>query len=505
MKFIVSFFLLFLGILIVDGQPSKLGLISPQVDVMSSNATTGFTIEYVRIAAGERDLWFNDGDCLEVEMKATPGMHATFMGGKELVEVDPSETGVKGIYRGQYVIRPEDKLWEQLITFSLYNPSTKHSIEKKCDQKISFLTNRPRLVGLTNSANTSLFYGLGSDRLGGAKMGVLDSLIKVEITGKRDDMYRVRLSENVQGYIPTSDLHILSGTQYRPQSLTGSWTVRSDGKNDFVSIAVGQRLPYVTIMEEHPARIVVDIFGAVSNSNWITQRAGLLAIKNVWYEQVAKDQFRAIIELKDSKHWGYDVQYIGNALSIRVKPKPKDLRLKALRIAIDAGHGGTNLGAVGLTGAQEKDINLAIAQQLKTLLTKKGAKVIMTRSTDVYTSNPSRLTLLKEEDPDLLISIHCNAAGSPKVQGTSTYYRHQAFRALSQYIQYEMLKLNLADFGNVGGFNFTLNAPTAFPTALVEVAFLSNPEEEEKLVQTKFQEQVARQIVKGLENFLKNN
>lgn len=467
--------------------------------------TTGFEIEYVRLLPNGKEVWLNKGDRLQVEMKASSGMKATFWNDNELTELDSSEVGVRGIYRGEYIIREEDRLWDEPILFSLYDLKSKRSIKKLSDQKISFLTNRPTLMAVTNNSRTALSYGLGEDRLGGAKMGTVDSLVKLVVTGKMGGMYRVRLSDQSQAYVTEDNLRLLKGVHFRPESLTSSWSVSTNGKNDFVSIGVGQRLPYVSTMENNPSRIVVDIFGAVSNSNWITQRTGLVAIKNVWYEQVSKDQFRAIIELQDSRHWGYEIGYKGNSLFIRVKPKPHKLRIEDLTIAVDAGHGGTNLGAIGLTGVKEKDINLAIAQFLRDNLIKKGAKVIMTRDDDSNITNPKRLDILKKEDPDLLISIHCNAAGSPFVEGTSTYYKHQGFRSLSQYIQGEMLELGLADFGNVGGFNFTLNSPTEFPSALVEVAFMSNPGDEERLLDRQFQEEVAKRIVKGIEHFLEIN
>lgn len=467
-------------------------------------ATYGFAIEYVKILPRGNEIWLHNNDRFQVEMKASPGMKASFFGNHDLLELDSSELGVKGIYRGEYIVRDVDKLWNEGIEFSILDPKTNRSIKKVSTQKVSFLGSRPTMVGVTKTAFTTLSYGLGEDRLGGAKIGTLDSFVKLEVTGKMGDMYRVRLSDQFHAYVPESDLRLLQGGQFRPSSLTGSWSVSTNGKNDFVTIGLGQRLPYVSTMLTSPSRIVIDIYGAVSNTNWITQRENLLVIKNVWYEQVSKDQFRAIIELKDDDHWGYDIGYLGNSLSIRVKPQPPKLRIEDLTIAVDAGHGGTNLGAIGLSGVKEKDLNLAMAQYLRDMLVDKGAKVIMTRAEDIYTSNPQRLELLKQEDPDLLISIHCNAAGNPFVGGASTYYKHQGFRSLSQYIQKEMLELDVADFGNVGGFNFTLNSPTAFPSALVEVAFMSNPSDEEKLLDVDFQKAVARRIVKGLENFLKN-
>lgn len=465
--------------------------------------TEGFAIEYVKILPGGDQIWLQEGGRLEVEMKGTPGMEATFFHQIPMVEMDSNLVGVAGIYRGEYRVRTSDLSKNQTIEFTLQdkrNPN--QSLKKLSEQRLTLLTDQPTLVGVSNKSRTPMSYGLGADRLGGAKMGFVDSLVRFEVTGKMQGMYRVRLSGQSQAYIDERDLDLLPGVHFTPRSLTGSWSVASDGKHDQVSIGLSQRLPYVSVMEENPARIVVDIHGAVSNSNWITQREGLVAIKNVWYEQIGQDLFRATIELKENEHWGYDIRYRGNSLSIRVKPKPADLRLKNMTIAVDAGHGGSNRGAVGLTGVLEKDLNLSMAKKVEALLIKHGASVIMTRSDDSYTNNTQRLSFLNEYDPDLLISIHCNAAGNPMVQGASTYYRHQAFRPLTQYIYDEMLKLGLADFGNVGGFNFTLNSPTAFPSVLVEVAFMSNPEDEERLLNPEFHDEMAECIVRGVEKFL---
>src|SRR5690606_33431148 len=150
------------------------------------------------------------------------------------------------------------------------------------DQHVTFMAKQPTLIALTNKQGAELSYGLGADRLGGAKIGALDSLVRLQITGKTQRMYRVKLSDQMQAYIHEQDVRLLDGIHFTPSSLTGSWSVYSDGKYDYVNIGLSQRLPYTVKMEENPTRLVVDIYGAVSNSNWITQKAGLNAINNVW-------------------------------------------------------------------------------------------------------------------------------------------------------------------------------------------------------------------------------
>ncbi len=465
--------------------------------------TTGFAIEYVRVLPGG-ELWLQPGDLLQVEMKATPGMSAFFYRDIPLYEVDSAEARVAGIYRGEYAVQRSDTMAHAAIPFYLRNDTTGKTITANSREQVSVLNQNHVLTGLTTGDQAPLFYGLGTDRLGGARMGHLDNNVKLEVTGKMQDMYRVRLSEQVQAYIPATNLRLQKGVHFRPYSITGSWAVYTDSVNyDYVTIGLSERLPYASIQQQDPTRIVVDIYGAVSNSNWITQKDGLLAIQNVWYEQVSKDIFRVYIELKEKQLWGYSIGYENRTLVIRVKPQPRTLDLRQLIIAVDAGHGGSNRGAVGMTGVLEKDLNLSMALKLKAMLERAGATVIMTREDDRLVNNGDRVKWLKERDPDILVSIHCNASRNPMVQGASTYYRHQAYRPVSQHIYAEMRKLDLADFGNVGGFNFALNAPTEFPSVLVEVAFMSNPADEERLLDTRFHDDIAGSIVNGLRRFLR--
>jgi len=126
----------------------------------------------------------------------------------------------------------------------------------------------------------------------------------------------------------------------------------------------------------------------------------------------------------------------------------------------------------------------------------------MTRTKDTSLSMPERIAMLRAYDPQLLVSIHLNSASSDTVQGTSTYYRYIGFRSLSLAIYNRMLTLGLKEFGNVGNFNFSLNGPTDYPNALVEVAFLSNPEDEKRILKPAFRRAVAQKIFLGIVDWL---
>jgi N-acetylmuramoyl-L-alanine amidase len=116
---------------------------------------------------------------------------------------------------------------------------------------------------------------------------------------------------------------------------------------------------------------------------------------------------------------------------------------------------------------------------------------------------PERIEMLRAWNPDILISIHLNSSANPLIKGTSTYYRYIGFRSLSQAILKRMLELRLVETGNVGGFNFSLNGPTEYPNCLVEVAFLSNTDDEKKILDPKFRSVVAKKIADGINDWVR--
>ena len=347
--------------------------------------------------------------------------------------------------------------------------------------------------------------GLGEDRLGGAKMGTIDSLVLLKVTGQYKNLYRVRLTPHFSAWIPQNFTKRDTLVKLPLQYLTGSWKVWGDTHFDYVSIPLPDRLAYRSWQEVNPSKIIVDVFGATTNTNWITQLRSVKEIKSVDYEQVADEQLRITICLRHSQHWGYRVGYEGRRLVIAVKHQPEKLKLKTLTIAIDAGHGGTNLGARGLRSKQwEKDLNLSIALHLQRELERKGVKVLMSRTNDTLFNNNDRVLRFRTQKPDLLVSIHNNAAGdTTKTRGTSTYYKHLGYRSLSQTILKRLLDMDLAEYGNVGRFNFALNSPTEYPNVLVEGAFMSHPADEAWLINDDFRKRMAKQIRKGIEDWLK--
>ena len=444
------------------------------------------------------------GDKIEFKVKAFPGRAVSVMNNIPLYELPITETkGMPGIYQGGYEIKNTDSFYALKIPVTIID-STGQKITKETKDTFSVMTAIAPDIAITKGRLAHLEYGLGDDRLGGAKVGYIDSLIPLKIIGKVGTHYKVALAKTRTAYIPEELVTMAPMGTFEPSALTGKWKVYGDSIYDYVNVELTSRLPYQSFQLMDPSRIVVDIFGATNNTNWITQLENTKEISNVNYEQVADDIFRITIQLTHKQHWGHQVFFRGNTLVIKVKHQPADLSLNKLIIAIDAGHGGKNTGAVGPTSIEEKTLTLALSLKLQKLLESQGTTVIMTRTTETFVDNKERILFYRDSLPDILISIHLNSAGDPiRIGGTATFYRYPGFKALNTSIHEQMLKLGLSDYGNNGSFNFMLNSPTEYPNALIETLFLSNPEEEMKMLDEEFQQQMAEGIVQGIKGFLK--
>ncbi|SDF70114.1 N-acetylmuramoyl-L-alanine amidase [Sporolituus thermophilus DSM 23256] len=186
--------------------------------------------------------------------------------------------------------------------------------------------------------------------------------------------------------------------------------------------------------------------------------------------------------------------------------------LKNKVIAIDPGHGGSDPGAIGLGKSQEKVITLAVAKQVQALLEKAGAKVIMTRQDDRDVFGPNataveelkaRTSIANNRKADVFISIHINSFTNSAAGGTSTYYYQKTpyDMLLAQNLQSALLQAGgLYDRG-ANPANFYVIKRTVMPATLVELAFISNPEEEKLLNTPQFQQKMAQGIVQGLDRF----
>lgn len=186
-------------------------------------------------------------------------------------------------------------------------------------------------------------------------------------------------------------------------------------------------------------------------------------------------------------------------------------------IMIDSGHGGPDTGALGPNHTLEKNNTLAISLALNNILTQAGAKVILTRNSDVspaknYTEIAdlkARVTLANHYKPDLFICIHNNSFTNPDVQGTSTYYSGDNPKAneslqLANSIQSAIVDTVKTNNRGVRSANFYVLRNTTMPAILLEAAFISNPYEEARLQNPVFQKNLSAAIFHGIYNYYLN-
>jgi N-acetylmuramoyl-L-alanine amidase len=224
-----------------------------------------------------------------------------------------------------------------------------------------------------------------------------------------------------------------------------------------------------------------------------------------------------------------------------------------LTVAIDAGHGGEDPGAIGRRGTREKDVTLAIARRLQRLLAEEpNVRVLMTRDGDYFVPLAARVAKARRVQADLFVSIHADAWIRPDVRGSSVFalsergasstaaawlakrendadliggvnlgahdagiarvlldlsttaqindslrFGHAVLRELEQVNDLHKPRVEQAGFA-------VLKAPD-IPSILVETAFISNPDEERRLKDERYQEKIAAAIARGIKRYLEKH
>ena len=230
-------------------------------------------------------------------------------------------------------------------------------------------------------------------------------------------------------------------------------------------------------------------------------------------------------------------------------PAPAARRFK---IVIDPGHGGKDPGALGIGGVAEKDVVLAIGLQLRERLRAADFDVVLTRDTDVFIPLEERTARANAEQADLFVSIHGNASPNAHLSGVETYYlnntndratirlaemenglrtmtggggrEHDVSLILSDMIQSYKIEESVAlaeqvQKGVVGGIGthgwktgdlgvkrgpFYVLVGAGMPCVLVEVSFLTHPQEGAHLAEPAYQEAIAEGLLRGIQRFIEN-
>jgi N-acetylmuramoyl-L-alanine amidase len=218
----------------------------------------------------------------------------------------------------------------------------------------------------------------------------------------------------------------------------------------------------------------------------------IVAIHNDWYE----------IKLTNGKNGfvaGWIVSVSGGVPQVEKPGMNTDLKSK--KIMIDPGHGGRDNGATGFKGTLEKQITLRTGQLLFSKLRAKGANVILTRSNDQYLSLGTRVSMAHYQDVDAFISIHYDSIENSAVNGMTTYYYHPYQKALATAVHKAAQNQVTIKDRNIRFGNYHVIRENRQQAILLELGYLSNPEEESLINSNQYQDQITNGIVQGLASY----
>jgi N-acetylmuramoyl-L-alanine amidase len=184
-------------------------------------------------------------------------------------------------------------------------------------------------------------------------------------------------------------------------------------------------------------------------------------------------------------------------------PLPKLPSGGAMRVVVDAGHGGKDAGANRM-GINEKDLNLTVAHKLRQALEARGVSVSMTRSTDVFLPLPEITNITNSIMPDVFVSVHTNSSTNPDITGIETYfYTNQSIPLANRVHRQLTSRINTQDRG-VRQARFYVIHHTQVPAILCEMGYISNSDERYSLTTEGRQNQTADAIADGVVDYLRS-
>jgi N-acetylmuramoyl-L-alanine amidase len=328
---------------------------------------------------------------------------------------------------------------------------------------------------------------------------------------------------------------------------------------------------------KNPDRVVLDVAGARLASGARAAPAGAGAVKRVRMARRPSGELRVVLDLSRSaqaksflaapnKRYGYrlvidlgvnsgvdtpGVATPGVATPVKVEHAPRDAR--DLVIAIDAGHGGEDPGAIGMNGTREKDVVLAIARELALKINAEpGMKAVLTRNGDYFVPLRDRMRRARAQAADLFVSIHADSIRDRRVDGSSVYILSQkgatdeasrwlaerenasdliggvslddkddvlasvlldlsqsaslsASQVAAERVLHQLNRVGEVRKPQVQQARFMVLKSPDIPSMLVETAYISNPQEEQRLRAQPHQAKLAAAIHQGVRDYFYAN
>jgi N-acetylmuramoyl-L-alanine amidase len=477
----------------------------PAIPLWIDTSTISFDSDHILLNKDEIPISFNGSMGQRAFLELKPGKQRILMQRKDFVEYSHYMTNLKLAN-----LKKEKKYQLKLILEPISVEFSKKKLKFTLKNTVLVKDAADFPLVMTEQENALFKYNLGKIRLGGPLIAEYPPGIHLQVNGSIGDHYRIYLSELEEGFIQKNAVKTLPSEYVKPDYYIRNVHVRPAENSDILTIPYPSPVPYAIYPEPGNQLIKLNLYGVKTSSTWMVHRSNLQYIKKVTWRQLTRNTYQLLIYLNTSKIWGYDCKPVGNQLVFRIKHPPiidPDSLFNNIKLAIEAGHGGDNTGAIGLSGLKEKTINLDLAKKLEKIALDSGMQVLQVRDKDSYLSLSEKRSTINQSDADILVSIHANASGSRAgflgVNGTSTYYNNPFWAEFAQFVYERLLDLELEEFGVVGSFNYRIIRMSSRPAILVEQAFMTQAVDEELLASENFRDQLAAKIFQGITDFIK--
>jgi N-acetylmuramoyl-L-alanine amidase len=326
----------------------------------------------------------------------------------------------------------------------------------------------------------------------------------VKVTGKDGEWLRL----DYGAWINSKETKIISGA-IAPQTVIRSVGYRQLAEATEIRFPLEIAVP--VSVEQGNNTFTLTLYNITAQTDTIRLDDDPLISRLDW-QQVSPTQIKYTFNLKKLQQWGYKLRYDNTTLVLTLRHPPhlensKRSPLSGIKIVLDPGHGGKESGASGPTGYLEKDVNLIISQLLRDELVKRGAKVVMTREDDRDVSLGERQVIINTEEPAIALSIHYNSlpdnGDAENTKGFGTFWYHPQSHSLAVFLQnYVVKNLRKPAYG-VFWNNLALTRPHVAPAVLLELGFMSNPDEFEEIVNPQQQKKMANTLADGITQWFK--
>jgi N-acetylmuramoyl-L-alanine amidase len=299
---------------------------------------------------------------------------------------------------------------------------------------------------------------------------------RFQLLKKESNWYQVELPDGQMGWIAgwLIEKNVNSNVEEEEQSTESSITILYNGTNIRSDANVN-----ASIVKRANSGDVFSIISSISD----------------WYEIDLGNGQTGFIA-------GWVVSLNNNQSSTEAPPPTnRDGTIEGKTIVLDPGHGGIDNGTTGFRGTLEKQLTLKTAENLYHKLKHAGANVILTRNDDRYLHLNSRVEMAHSNNADAFISLHYDSIKDSSINGFTTYYYHGYQKELADVIDEKLGEsLTLRNRGVKKGDFFVIRENSQ-PSVLIELGYLSNPNEERTVTSSQFQDMAAISLYNGITSY----